>query len=112
MALSNTLGGAFLSEGDALDLDAVAVAELQGAGGAGRRVDREELAPDPVHFVVVRAVDEHDGHTRIGRNRDENRVLYLNPASAEPRRFKLPIALAIVELSDHAVLPQIREIMP
>src|SRR6266446_4440418 len=38
--LLNTLAGAFPGEGDALDLDAVAVAELQCAGGAGRRVDR------------------------------------------------------------------------
>jgi hypothetical protein len=30
------VGAAFPGEGDALDLDAVAIAELQGASGAGR----------------------------------------------------------------------------
>src|SRR5262249_12234714 len=60
--LSNTRGRAFPGEGDALDLYAVAVAELQGAGGAGRWVDREEFAPDPVHLVVIPGVSEHDGH--------------------------------------------------
>src|SRR4051812_27547660 len=48
-------------ESDALDLDAIAVAELQSAAGAGRRVGREELVPNPVQFVVIRAVGQDDG---------------------------------------------------
>src|SRR4029079_14074036 len=43
-------------ESNALDLEAIAVAELQSAGRAHRRIGREELAPDPVHLVVIRGV--------------------------------------------------------
>src|SRR4051794_22762380 len=56
-----SLRRALSDESDALDLDAVAVAELQGAGGTGRRVGRKELAPNPVQFGVIPAIGEHDG---------------------------------------------------
>jgi hypothetical protein len=37
-------------------------------------------------------------------------VLYLNPGSAGPRRFSLPIALATLELSGEAMRPCIHEV--
>jgi hypothetical protein len=37
-------------------------------------------------------------------------VLYLNPGSAGPRRFTLPIALAMLELTDDRIIPRICEI--
>ena len=52
------------------------------------------------------------GHSHRPKIKTKNGVLYLNPGSAGPRRFKLPIALAIVALSDRAILPQILEIAP
>jgi putative phosphoesterase len=39
-------------------------------------------------------------------------MLYLNPGSAGPRRFTLPIALATLELTGGSVLPRIHEISP
>src|SRR4051812_37852940 len=57
-----SLRRALSGESNALDLDAVAVAELQGAGGTGRRVGREELAPNPVQLVVIPAIGKHDGY--------------------------------------------------
>jgi hypothetical protein len=39
-------------------------------------------------------------------------VLYVNPGSAGPRRFKLPVAVATVTLSERAILPRILEIAP
>src|SRR4051794_28569806 len=40
------------------------------------------------------------GHSHRPKIETSNGVLYLNPGSAGPRRFKLPIALAIVALTD------------
>ena len=37
-------------------------------------------------------------------------VLYLNPGSAGPRRFTLPIALALLELTKASAKPHIHEI--
>ena len=39
----------------------------------------------------------------------ENRsgVLYLNPGSAGPRQFKLPVSLARVELGEFEMVPEI-----
>ena len=50
------------------------------------------------------------GHSHRPKIETKNGVLYLNPGSAGPRRFKLPIALAILALSDCAILPRILEI--
>ena len=40
----------------------------------------------------------------------KNGVLYVNPGSAGPRRFKLPITLAVLTLTDRTILPRILEI--
>ncbi|MBD9501727.1 metallophosphoesterase family protein [Pseudomonas sp. BGr12] len=40
------------------------------------------------------------GHSHKPLNEVRDGVLYLNPGSAGPRRFKLPIALAILEIAD------------
>jgi hypothetical protein len=37
-------------------------------------------------------------------------VLYLNPGSAGPRRFTLPIALATLELAGDALRPRLHEL--
>ena len=52
------------------------------------------------------------GHSHRPRIETKTGVLYLNPGSAGPRRFKLPIAVAILVLSDQAILPRILEIAP
>jgi len=52
------------------------------------------------------------GHSHRPKIETKNGVLYLNPGSVGPRRFKLPIALAILALSDRAILPRILEIAP
>jgi putative phosphoesterase len=40
------------------------------------------------------------GHTHAPMIRDESGVLYLNPGSAGPRRFRLPIAVAKLTLGE------------
>lgn len=39
-------------------------------------------------------------------------VLYFNPGSAGPRRFKLPVALGFLELQDSCVRGRIVELAP
>jgi uncharacterized protein len=50
------------------------------------------------------------GHSHRPNIVTKNGVLYVNPGSAGPRRFKLPIALAFLTLSDRTILPRILEI--
>ena len=52
------------------------------------------------------------GHSHRPKIETKNGVLYVNPGSAGPRRFKLPIAVAIIALSDGLIVPQILEIAP
>ena len=52
------------------------------------------------------------GHSHRPKIEPKNGVLYVNPGSAGPRRFKLPIAVAIIALSDGLIVPQILEIAP
>ncbi len=40
------------------------------------------------------------GHTHAPMIREEERVLYLNPGSAGPRRFHLPVAVAKLTLGE------------
>ena len=66
-----------------------------------------QLDPAATGFDVVIS-----GHSHRPKIETRNGVLYVNPGSAGPRRFKLPIAVAILALSDRAILPQILQIGP
>ncbi|MFV3370519.1 metallophosphoesterase family protein [Pseudomonas sp. NY15435] len=59
--------------------------------------DLKQLAIDPVAEGIDVVVAGHS-HKPLSEVRDG--VLYLNPGSAGPRRFKLPIALAILTVVD------------
>jgi putative phosphoesterase len=84
-------------------------------------VDREEWAKElpetavvdagPACFYVLHNLQELDvvpeasgfhavisGHTHQAQQREKNGVLYLNPGSAGPQRFRLPATLALVEV--------------
>src|SRR3954451_18710717 len=52
------------------------------------------------------------GHSHRPKIETKNGVLYVNPGSAGPRRFKFPLTIAIITLSDRAFLPRILEIAP
>ncbi|WFU28317.1 metallophosphoesterase family protein [Bradyrhizobium sp. CB1717] len=54
-------------------------------------------APDGIDAVIY-------GHSHRASVRTADGVLYLNPGSAGPRRFKLPITLATLDLDDGAEL--------
>jgi len=66
-----------------------------------------KLVPSVSGFDVVVS-----GHSHRPKIETRNGILYVNPGSAGPRRFKLPIAVAMVTLSDLAVVPRILEIAP
>jgi uncharacterized protein len=69
----------------------------------------KEIKLDPTACGIDVVVSGHSHQPRIATKAG---VLYLNPGSAGPRRFKLPIAVAILSLSDRAILPRILEIEP
>ncbi len=50
------------------------------------------------------------GHSHRPLAETKNGVLYLNPGSAGPRRFSLPIALAKLHLSSEGLVPEIIEL--
>jgi len=78
---------------------------------AGHKVfvihNRDDLAFDPSckGFNIVVS-----GHSHKPSIETINGVLYLNPGSAGPRRFTLPIALATLKVTGNTLEPTIHEI--
>ena len=52
-----------------------------------------DLVPEAAGFHAVIS-----GHTHQAEQSEKNGVLYLNPGSAGPRRFHLPVTLALVDV--------------
>jgi hypothetical protein len=52
-------------------------------------LDDLDLAPEAAGFAAVISGHSHEAHAEIRRG-----VLYLNPGSAGPRRFRLPVTVA------------------
>ena len=77
--------------------DAFAEYEVVEAGGASVYVLHDlkelEIAPAPAGFGVVVSGHSHKPLAEVRRG-----VLYLNPGSAGPRRFKLPVTVARLRL--------------
>jgi len=71
--------------------------------------DLHELDIDPAAagFQVVIS-----GHSHRPGISGRDGVTYLNPGSAGPRRFKLPISLAFLEIAAGQVNPRIEMILP
>ena len=65
-----------------------------------------DLDPRTAGFDAVVA-----GHSHKPKVETCDGVLYLNPGSAGPRRFTLPIALATVDVTDTGLKPRIHEIV-
>lgn len=79
----------------AKELSATAVVE---AGGASfyvlHNLQELDLRPDAVKFDFVIS-----GHSHQPEQCERKGVIYINPGSAGPRRFRLPITLAILDLA-------------
>jgi putative phosphoesterase len=71
--------------------------------------DLQELQIDP----AVNGIDVVvSGHSHRPRIQTIDGVLYLNPGSAGPRRFKLPTTLATLELNASGLRPVIHDLTP
>ena len=61
-----------------------------------------ELDPRAAGFAAVIS-----GHSHVPNAETRDGVLYLNPGSAGPRRFKLPISVATLRISDRDLEPKL-----
>jgi uncharacterized protein len=66
-----------------------------------------ELDLDPAATGIDVVVSGHSHRPKI---ETVNGIVYLNPGSAGPRRFSLPIALAMLDLSGDAIRPCIVDV--
>jgi uncharacterized protein len=64
-----------------------------------------DLDPAPAGIDVVVS-----GHSHMPKIETVDGVLYVNPGSAGPRRFTLPISIAILDLTGDALQPCIHDI--
>ena len=69
--------------------------------------DVSQLDLDPVAAGFAAVVSGHSHQPSI-RSRDG--VLYVNPGSAGPRRFKLPVTVALLRVTGDGMQPQIVEL--
>lgn len=84
--------------------------ETVGLGGRSLHVlhDIHELKIDPLSSGVDVVISGHSHHPRVETIEG---VLYLNPGSAGPRRFNLPVTLAILELDQSGLRPTIHHLL-
>lgn len=68
--------------------------------------DLKTLKADPGAGIDVIV----SGHSHVPKIDRVGGVLYLNPGSAGPRRFKLPITLATLELTPDGMRPEIHDL--
>jgi uncharacterized protein len=66
-----------------------------------------DLKPEAAGFAAVVS-----GHSHIPKQETKNGVLYFNPGSAGPRRFKLPVSVGRLMVKDGMVHGKIVEILP
>ncbi|UPJ46514.1 metallophosphoesterase family protein [Bradyrhizobium sp. 200] len=69
--------------------------------------DLQALQIDPAVCGIDVVVSGHSHRPRIQTIDD---VLYLNPGSAGPRRFKLPVTLATLEITSSGLRPVIHDL--
>jgi uncharacterized protein len=76
------------------ELPLTTVVELDGASlYILHNLGELDLRPDAAKFDFVIS-----GHTHKAAQFEKNSVVYLNPGSAGPRRFNLPVTLALLDL--------------
>jgi putative phosphoesterase len=64
-----------------------------------------DLKPEAAGFAVVVY-----GHSHVAKQETKNGVLYFNPGSAGPRRFRLPVTVGRLKVHDGKVSGEIVEI--
>ena len=66
-----------------------------------------DLKPEAAGFRVVVS-----GHTNVAKSDTKNGVLYFNPGSAGPRRFRLPATIGRLQVQDGKASAKIIRILP
>lgn len=66
-----------------------------------------DLLPDPVRFKVVVS-----GHSHRPAIQERNGVLFVNPGSAGPRRFRLPVGIARLHVHGASVEVELVSLLP
>jgi len=66
-----------------------------------------DLEPEAAGFGVVVY-----GHSHVPKQETKNGVLYFNPGSAGPRRFRLPVTMGRLKIQGGRVSGEIVEIVP
>jgi uncharacterized protein len=66
-----------------------------------------DLGVDPVAAGISAVIS---GHTHQPVIEDKDGVLYINPGSAGPRRFRLPVTIGRILVDDGALKPEIIEL--
>jgi putative phosphoesterase len=61
-----------------------------------------DLKPEAAGYKVVIS-----GHSHVPKQETKNGVLYLNPGSAGPRRFKLPVSVARITINEGKIAAEI-----
>jgi len=85
--------------------------------------ETRRLQFEDVHLYVIHDIKELDiqpaaegisvvicGHSHKPVIRQDDGVLYLNPGSAGPRRFKLPITVAELIIDEKSIAPRITQL--
>ena len=70
-------------------------------------LNKLDLKPEAAGFAVVVY-----GHTHVAKAEAKNGVLYFNPGSAGPRRFRLPVTVGRLRVKDGKASAEIVEILP
>jgi putative phosphoesterase len=68
-----------------------------------------DLDLNPVSAGIACVVSGHSHQPSI---ETREAVLYLNPGSCGPRRFKLPVTLALLDLTPAALIPRLVSLLP
>ena len=71
--------------------------------------DLQELGLDPAAAGLHAVISGHSHRPSIHRRQG---VLLLNPGSAGPRRFNLPVSVALLHVRDGTIVPQLIELKP
>jgi uncharacterized protein len=87
--------GRELPETDVLEVEGVSVYVLHD-------LKTLDLKPEAAGFRVVIS-----GHSHVPKQETRAGVLYFNPGSAGPRRFKLPVSVGRIKLSEEKIEAEI-----
>jgi putative phosphoesterase len=85
---------------DAFEIGEVGVYVLHDLGEFG-------LVPDAARFKVIVS-----GHSHQPVIQERNGVLFLNPGSAGPRRFRLPVSIALLHIHGATVEAELVPLLP